>query len=619
MVKRKRLGTAFSDQLIKVRGRSSHFSKIKESDPGWESILIPNFSGFGNLGGKISQWNIVILSIFILASFFGLFLKLFDLQVVNGFENRDLADSNRVQIRVIHAPRGVIYDRNGKVLAENNPGFRLKDQIISRDQALTMEAKNDPGTYDLEIDAVRFYPEGEALSHVLGYVGKISQEELNDPKYKDYKIYDRVGRAGIEVEYENVLKGKDGAEIIEVDAQGKKLRTLRTIDPIPGNNIYLSIDSDLQKKAYQALKQAALKAHSCCGAEISENPSTGEVLSLVSIPSFDNNIFTDPSKNDLVTRYFNDPKAPLLNRAIGGEYPPGSTFKITTALAGLSSGKLKADTMLEDTGVLHLGPYSFANWYFTAYGKTDGNINVIRALQRSNDVFFYQVGDLVGENFLGQTAQKIGMGQKIGIDLPGEATGLVPTDSWKEDTFNQVWYPGDTLHFAIGQGYMLATPLQILNETVFIANGGRRIKPQLVTKITDSNSQVIKQFSPTIQAKDTFPQDYIKTVQTGLSLVTKPGGTAGVFFNFPIPSSGKTGTAEFGNNKQSHAWYTGFAPTDDPKIATTVLIEAGGEGSVASAPVVKDIFTDYFNLPQKDLAQKVATASANITADYINE
>lgn len=617
-MKKRKLGTAFTDQVARVEHASGHSRNIKEGDPGWSDMLIPNFAGDVNEIEQVSSWNVVILAILILISFFGLFLKLFDLQIVQGAQNRDLADSNRIQIRVIHAPRGVIYDRNGKVLAENNPGFRLKDQIITRDQALTMEANNDPNFNELEIDAIRYYPEGEALAHVLGYVGQISQEELNDPKFKGYKAYDRIGRAGIEEIYEDVLRGKDGAEIIEVDAQGKKLRTLRTIDPIPGDNIYLSIDADLQQKSFAALKAAVEKNKSCCGAALSEDPITGQILSLVSYPSFDNNDFTDPSKNDQVTNYFNDSNSPLLNRAISGQYAPGSTFKITSALAGLSSGKISKDTLINDTGILHLGPYSFANWYYTSYGKTDGEINVIRALQRSNDVFFYQVGDMVGEQILGDTAKKIGLGETLGIDLPGESPGLIPTDAWKRKTFNEVWYPGDTLHFAIGQGYMLATPLQILNETSFIANGGEVMKPYLVTKVTSPDGQIVKQFQPDAIRSNVFPKDEIKTVQQGLALVTKPGGTAGVFFNFPISTSGKTGTAEFGNHNQSHAWYTGFAPTDDPKIATTVLVEAGGEGSVASAPVVKQIFSDYFNIPEKDLAQKSATTSAT-AADYINE
>lgn len=617
--RRKKLGLAFSDELHKVSHMHGHFNKKKVVDVGWEDALLSNYSASQN-GEITSVWRLVILAIFFLVVFFGLFLKLFHLQIVAGSENRQLADSNRVQIRLIHAPRGVIYDRNNKVLAENNPGFRLGKELISRDQALELEAKRDSRSEELEIDAIRFYPFGQVTSHILGYVGQISEEELKDPEYGGYRIGDRIGRSGIEQIYENTLRGKDGAEIIEIDASGKKLRTLRKIDPIPGNNVYLSIDADLQKAAFETLKDGVDKASSCCGAVVGEDPKTGEVLLLVSYPSFDANAFTDPKRNREVEGYFNDSNSPMLNRVIAGVYPPGSTFKIASALAGLFSGKINSQTRIEDTGVMSLGPYTFANWYFTSYGKTEGLVDVIRALQRSNDIFFYKVGEMVGVQAMGETAKKIGMGKKLGIDLPGEVDGLIPTNEWKKKNTGEVWYPGDNLHMAIGQGFLLTTPLQVLAQTQFVADNGSLIQPHLVTKITRPDGSLVKNYRFDPIVKDIFKKSDMELIKAGLALVPKDGGTAWPFFGFSIPTAGKTGTAEFGDPKdRTHAWYTSYAPVENPEIVLTVLVEAGGEGSSVSAPIAKQIYTWYFNPDKTNIKSLDAYAIATESAKALGE
>lgn len=613
MRRKRKLGLAFKDELTKVSHPLGHFKKGGFGASDWEEAFVPHYQPqFDNF--QISPWRLVVLGSVFLIIFFGLFLKLFHLQVTTGNQNRQLADSNRIQIRVIHAPRGVIYDRNNQILAENNPGFRLKGEFITRDEALQLEAKNESQTDELEIDAIRSYPLAEVTSHIIGYVGEISAEELKDtamPK-SVYKPGDRIGRAGIEQVYEDVLRGVDGAEIIEIDAQGKKLRTLRKIDPIPGNNVYLSIDATLQKTAYEALKSAIDKEKVCCGALVAEDPSGGEILALVSIPSFDSNAFTDPKKNNKVEGYFSDNNSPLLNRVIAGVYPPGSTFKITTALAGLSVGKINQKTLVEDTGVVNLGPYQFANWFFTDYGKTEGFVDVVKALQRSNDIFFYRVGEMVGEEALGNVAKKLGMGKKLGIDLPGEADGLVPTAWWKEKNIGERWYPGDTLHMAIGQGFLLTTPLQILAETSFVASNGSLVQPHLTSKITSATGETVKDFHFSPWAKDMFKQGYLDLVKKGLELVPIEGGTAWPMYGFSIPNAGKTGTAEYGDPQgKTHAWYTGYAPIDNPKITVTALVESGGQGSSVAAPIIRKVFASYFNVPDKSpLIVNEASSSA---------
>lgn len=631
-IRKRKLGLAFSDELNKVSRKAGHFSgkKLKEVD--WEESLLSDFDP--NDGEeKVSPWRLVLLGSLFIILFFGLFLRIFHLQVVRGEENREMADLNRIQVKVNHAPRGVIYDRNGKVLAENNPGFRLKDQFLTRDEVLLIEAKGDPQFNDLELDTVRSYPLGPVTSHILGYVGQVTAEELDtsqsgvkkssplpEKSPLTYKLGDRIGRAGIEKSYESYLRGIDGAEIIEIDAQGKPLRVLRRIDPIPGKNVYLSIDADLQKVSYESLKQGVEKVGSCCGAVVAENPQTGEILALASIPSYDGNAFTDPKRNSEVAGYFNDARAPMLNRAIAGVYPPGSTFKIVSALAGLYSGKINTKTQFEDTGIMNLGPYTFANWYFTSYGRKEGLVDTVKALQRSNDIFFYHVGDLVGEKVMGEVAEKLGYGKKVGIDIPGEVSGLIPTRAWKEKNIGEVWYPGDNLHMAIGQGFLLATPLQVLVSTAFMAEKGSLTTPHLVTKITSPQGAVIKEFRFDPIVKDVFKKEYIDLINKGLSEVPKDGGTAWPFFAFSIPTAGKTGTAEFGDPKgKTHAWYTAYAPEDNPQIAATALVEAGGEGSSVTAPIIKDIYTWYFNPDKTQLRSLdkgvIATESARILGE----
>ncbi len=618
-MRHKKLGLAFSDEVKKGSRVFGHFRGKKLTNVDWTESLIPNIEDQES-ENNVSPWRIAVFSVIFLVAFFGLFLRLFHLQVVTAKENKQLADSNRVRIKVIHAPRGVIYDRNGKILAENNPGFRLKKEFINRDDALEMEAKNDPRYYSLEIDAIRSYPLGAITSHVVGYVGQITEEEMKDPRYKNYQLGDKVGRAGIEQMYENVLRGTDGAEIIEIDASGKKLRTLRTIEPTPGNNVFLSLDSDLQKVVYKTLETAAIKSESCCGAAVAENPKTGEVLALVSLPAFDGNAFTDPKRYPEVQKYFEDQNAPMLNRVISGTYPPGSTFKITSALAGLSSGKITKSTLIEDTGVLKIDIWSFANWYFTQYGKTEGPVDLVKALQRSNDIYFYRVGDMVGADALGKTAKLLGMGKKLGIDLPGEVDGLIPNQAWKKKNIGEDWYPGDNLHMAIGQGYLLTTPLQILAQTSYVAADGFLIQPHLVTKIVNSEGATVKEIKYEPIVKNVVKKEDLEAVKLGLEAVPKDGGTAWPFFTFKIPTAGKTGTAEIGDPKgKTHAWYTGYAPVDNPEILATVLIEKGGEGSSQAAPIVKDIFTWYFNPDKSNIKSldggPISTESARLLGE----
>lgn len=607
MVKiKKSLGPSFTETVIKVTAKSNLQvgpAADREEASSWTDFLLPNFRP-GQEQIIKSTWRIVFFLSCCLVLFFVIFLRLFHLQIVQGKVNRELADGNRIQVKIIHAPRGVIFDQSGKILAANSPAFRLidpsgnnKPKLITREEALEWEAKNGFKDLGLEVDNVRTYPEGQKFAHVVGYVGQISPEQLKEEKFKDYRQGDVIGKAGIEAEYEKLLRGIDGGEIIEVDSKGRKLRTLRHEPAIAGENIYLSIDASLQDKIYQLMNDTLMKSGNCCGAAIAMDPGSGKVLALVSFPSFDPNVFTQGENESAISEIFSRPTAPILNRAIGGTYPPGSTFKIVSSLAALASGKVSPNTIIQDNGIMYLGPYQFTNWYFNQYGKVEGSVNLAKALQRSNDTYFYQIAQIIGENALADWSRKLGLGGKLGIDIPGEEMGLVPDDAWKRKTLATSWYPGDTLHMAIGQGFVLTTPLQILGITSYIAADGALYKPELL--LNDK---------PKVLASNLLPKDQVDLIKAGLKLVPKEGGTAWPFFSFPIPTAGKTGTAEYGDPKnKTHAWYTSFAPADDPKLTLTVLMEGGGEGSTVAAPIAKEAYRWYFSPDKNKLIQDTYT------------
>lgn len=463
-----------------------------------------------------------LLKILVVAAFLILGAKLITTQIFTGPYYRGLAGNNRIRQIPIHAPRGLIFDQNGHELVSNLPAFSLDKQIISKDQAISLEAEGKL----VEIDSVRSYLYGPIFAHVL---------------------------SGVEQKYQEKLRGKGGAEIIEVDATGKKLRTLATINPIPGENLTLTLDRDLQKMAYEEIKNKT-------GAIIITNSQTGAILTLVSSPSF------HPEK---IADFLDDPKQPLFDRVISGAYPPGSTFKIVTAVAGLESGKITESTTLDDPGILIIGLYKFPNWLYLRNGGTQGILNVLSALQKSNDIFFYKTGEWAGFDNLTVWAKKFGLGHVLGVDLPGEAGGNWP---------DRVPFLGDLYHLAIGQGDLLVTPLQVNNWTSVIANGGKLCPPYVFQKTICKDLKVSKKT--------------LDLVKQGLVAACSPGGTAYPLFGMNVAC--KTGTAEFGSENKTHAWLTAFAPVNKPEISVTVLVEGGGEGSDVAAPIVRKILEKWF-------------------------
>ncbi len=557
-----------------------------------------------------------MLLLIILGGATGLLLvKLFSLQIIHGSDYRSLSDSNRIRTQTIHAPRGVIFDRTGIPLVFNMPGFRevtkeKKTVHLTKEEALARIAKGDQ---TVEVDSLRQYPYKEATSHILGYIGQISEEELKSDTFTDYGGNDWIGKSGIERQYEKLLRGKDGKQLLEVDALGHKVRSLGQTDPIPGEDITLTLDAKLQEASYQAAK--AIKK----GAVIVAKPD-GEILAMVSKPSFDTNLFTldqtykpasDAAYRSLQSVLQDTQSQPLLDRAIAGTYPPGSTFKLVTAVSGLENRVIDENFHITDTGVLKVGEFSFANWYYTEYGRTEsGDINISRAIARSNDIFFYKLAEKIGVDTLSETANKFGLGKQLGIDLGGEAAGVVPNKAWKQAVMKESWYLGDTYHYGIGQGYLLTTPLQVNAWTQVIANGGTLYQPRL-----------LKAESAKRKAQNLLRDKTRELIRQGMIASCSKGGVAWPLFDFTVKNKElkidgknilqsasksaefrtitiacKTGTAQHGGEDTlPHAWITLFAPAYDPEIVVTVLSESSGEGSNEAAPVAKKVLEAYFS------------------------
>lgn len=551
----------------------------------FEKVKRRKFGGFGEeaLGdGKIRSFGMLKAVIFI--AVFIILLRLFYLNIVTGEKNKTLADSNRVRLVSIEAPRGKIVDRNGKVVAYSLVEYFLKkgetETKITEDQVEDLEkqglaSENFEGELGkIEMRIRRVFPQGEKMAHVLGYLSGVTEQDLKENKLLTSK--DSVGRVGLESSYDNFLRGKNGKKIVEVDAIGRKVSLLGKDAGQPGLNLTISIDSDLQSFAYDVLKKNADRAKSSRGAIIIENPNSGEILALASYPSFD--------PEDIGTAVTNNNK-PFFDRAVQGVYPPGSVFKVVTALAGLESGKITKDTEIEDVGEFYLGDIRFPNWYFIGYGRREGVLKLDRAIARSNDIFFYRLAERTGIENLKKTAVKLGFGQKTGIDLPGEQFGLVPDEVWKQAYIHESWYPGDTMHFGIGQGFVLATPMQIAQMTSFAASG-KLMRPFLATKIEGLSGET--KVEPKTVGENLVNPANLDYVRSGMKMACATGGTGWPFFEAKYSVGCKTGTAEVAEGNPN-AWFTVYAPFEKPHIAITVLIEDGGEGSSVAGPVAKEV------------------------------
>jgi penicillin-binding protein 2 len=585
-----------------------------------------------------------------------LLVRLFTLQIAQGEANQIIAEGHGIRNRLIDSTRGVISDKNGAWLARSQPSFALAvypsdmprkkteradlyaklselagisvDEVkaivekngltsvtealvkenISHDEALLLEEKvaGMPGVFVAK-KAVREYKTMPGLGHILGYTGMVTPDDLKDTV--TYYPSDKLGKTGLEYSYENFLKGTHGIEEVEVDAKGNTVKVMandQNKEPVPGNNLVLNLDLGLQQKTAEALQQGIDIGKQATGDDLKSgvaivmNVKTGGILSMVSLPDYNNNLFATKISTQDYQGLMTDASKPMYNRAISGAYPPGSVSKIILASAGLQEGTITKNTSIVTPAAIRIGEYTFPDWKDHSYEST----NIERAIAESNNIMFYSLGGGfdkikgIGIDKIKQYWQLFGLGKPTGIDIPGEASGLLPDAAWKKKATGESWYLGDTYHVSIGQGDMLVTPLQMLGATVAIANGGKVMKPQLVNKILDTKGNVLKEFGPEVVRQDFLRPDVISTVQSGMRM-TITDGSGRSLNDLPIEVAGKTGTAQFQNNEKTHAWFECYAPYDNPEIAIIVMIEGGGEGYVAAAPVAKSIMSYYFSPDRK--------------------
>jgi penicillin-binding protein 2 len=488
---------------------------------------------------------------------------------------------------------------------------------VSREVAFILEEEhlNLPGVI-VEVDPVRQYVQGDLTSHVIGYVGGIprdrADEYLEDPA-EDYDPNDRVGLNGVELTFERQLRGAKGSRYVEVDYLGREMRPIGDpISPLPGNNLHLTLDLRLQKIADDVLQDALARILSNSGVVIAMDPRNGEILAMVSIPSYDNNLFSHGISARDYEALSADPLHPLVNHAISGQYPPGSVFKLITAPAALEDGVLDYETRFLCQGTMSI-PDKYVperTWPFYCWlSQGHGKVNVVEAVAQSCDIYFYVAAGGLGEypglgaDRLADYARAFGLGEPTGIKLSGESSGLVPDAEWKWDTYKELWLTGDTYNMAIGQGQVLATPLQMLNATAAIASGGVLYKPQIVQEITDAEGRLVESFEPEEIRRIPISEEHVALTLQGMrDAVTH--GTAIEAYHPSLEVAGKTGTAEYFGPRDrqgdlpTHAWYTCFAPAEDPEIALVVFVEGGGEGSQIAVPIGAEILRQYFDLPE---------------------
>lgn len=584
-----------------------------------------------NNDGRFRYLYWILIGIFVV-----LICRLVYLQIIAGNYYHSLAEGNRLRAIPIAAMRGIMYDRNGQILVGSRPSFmvtyvptkesmtddELKElsQLINQPEDklrekvqkvknayvptvlatdLTQdivtkieERRNELPGISVDVQPIRYYPYNEMAAQIFGYVGQIDEEDMKRLEGQEgVSSITQIGRAGLESYYDDILRGKDGGRQVEVDAAGSPVKEMERKNPVAGHNIHLTIDLNLQQAAEDAMDKQVANGIGTHGiAAVAIDPNTGAVLAMASRPSFNPNWFTRGITAKEWAQINNNPYHPMENRAIAGEYPPGSTFKLITGSAALELKKVTPDEMIFDSG---------RHWLVdmrNAGGEALGWINFTEALAKSDNVYFYEMGRRVGIEKLAEYARMFGMGKKTGIALRGEASGLVASEEYKKKTFNQDWYLGDTFNSAIGQGFQLVTPLQAAMIVSEVANGGIQYRPFIVNRIDNLDGTPYKIFAPEQVGTLAVSRSTLDLIREGMRNVTEESGTAGSLFSgFPVQVAGKTGTAEnFGG--VDHGWFVAYAPFDHPRIVIAVLVEQGGYGGVASGPIVKMMLEEFFHI-----------------------
>jgi len=562
-----------------------------------------------------------------------LVIRLWQIQIVQGDYFLRLSEENRVRVTPIPAPRGVIMDQRGRPLAVNRPAFtvallpkemrhaaqevRVVARLLGMDPAeitrrlaatqdrpsapvrlrwdvpkqvvaaLEESALDLPGVL-VEVDPVREYLYRDLAAHLLGYVGEINEPELRTLRGQGYELGDLIGKDGVERTYDRYLRGHDGENQAEVDAQGRIVRTIGTIPAKPGNAVVLGLDLDVQRAAEDGLGNRL-------GAVIAMDAHTGAILALVSHPAFDPNLFAGGITPAAWTGLLRDPRTPLVDRAIQGAYPTGSIFKIVTGSAALELGLVRPDSRFYCPGYYDLGGRVFHDH------EEHGSLNFLDAIAKSCNVVFWTLSRPVGPDHLAEFARMFGLGRVTGIDLPLEGAGVIPDPAWKERTYKEPWFTGDTLNAAVGQGYVLATPLQVARMVAAVANGGELVTPHVVAEIHAPDGRVVSQVAPPSAGRVRLSPQTLAVLQTGLAAVVTRGTAASI----QIPGmavAGKTGTAENIHGKP-YAWFAGYAPAEAPRVVVVALVEDVGFGAEYAAPIVQRVLEVAFGISTVDGAR----------------
>lgn len=564
-------------------------------------------------------------------------LRLWQLQIRDGLHYQELARDNRTRSIVLEPARGLLYDRNGLLLANNIPSFQLYvslEDVPDRDNLITqlpkfieidkevltgkLAKKGRRGrvkikgnvtlkeaaiveSHRLDLPGVliqpeyqRHYPLGTYASHVIGYVGEISETQLKDPEYADLQAGRIIGQFGAERTFDEDLLGEPGEEIIEVDALGYPKRSLAVKRPIAGDDFYLTLDIRLQQLADDLLGKES-------GAIVALDPWTGDILALASRPGFNPNDLSGGISQKEWNKLLQDSRHPLTNRAIQGQYPPGSTFKIVMASALLDTRTLTAQDTVSCHGVFPFGKRQYRDWKKWGHGTVD----LKKALAESCDVYFYKAGHQLGIHSIARYSRQFGLGEKTGISLPSERSGLVPSPKWKTKTKGEPWYPGETISLSIGQGYLTVTPLQMARVVGVIATQGKLVQPRLVKAQRLRDTGNLKHYPESPAHQLPIPAHIFTTIKEGLTAVVTDGTAKRAQSNL-VKIAGKTGTAqvialktdpqeEVPKKHQDHAWFVGFAPVEHPRIAVAVLVEHMGHGGSAAAPLAKTLIEAFMH------------------------
>ena len=565
------------------------------------------------------------------------------LQIYEGDYYARLAEGNRIRIIPTMAPRGTFFDRNGELLVQNRPGFavslmpvmtkidpvvitrlsellkvpveeidkkieahtgfdpiRIKADVTPDIVTIIEEQKNNYPGVIIEVQPIRDYMNKEEAAHTYGYVSEINDMELEKKKDEGYKSGDIIGKFGLEKIYDKELRGENGGQQVEVDVTGKPVQIIGNKPPTPGDDLYLTIDKNLQTAAEKAVDEQLKQIHANAAAAVAMNPMTGEIYAMVSRPAFDPNLFAHGISAKDWNKLNNNPYHPMDNKAITGEYPPGSTFKIVTGTAALTEGVVSPSELIMDSGHHWIIPKGNAD------GEALGLINFQQAMAHSDNVYFYEMGNRLGIDRIEKYARMFGLGKITGIDLPYESDGLVANRRYKEKNFEDgEWYLSETFDAAIGQGFNLVTPLQAAMVMGEIAADGKRYKPHLVNRIVGPDGKTVKEFQPELLGQLDVPMEDIQLVQAGLHDVTKYGTAASIFRGFPIEIAGKTGTAENPHGRD-HGWFVAYGPFGAPNIVVAVIVEQGGYGAQSAVPIGRKILEAWFGLNKPDPAKQPA-------------